>query len=121
MGKVVFIVGELLIIESHGGAFVVDLDNWLCDEEKNLIGFVMDVFAKIERPFYALRPEIVTDMTVYAGKKIYYIEGTSKILRDEEIKSMKSKSALEAEEDQNDDSSDEEKIRIERDFSEERF
>ena len=54
------------------------------------------------------------------GKNIYYIEGTSKILRDEDIKSMKSKSALEAEEDQDDDSSEEEKLRIERDFSEEK-
>jgi len=117
---VVFIVGELLIIESQGGAFVVDLDNWLCDEERNLIGFVIDVFGKIERPFYALRPEVVTDMSVFAGKNIYYIEGTSKILRDEDIKSMKSKSALEAEEDPEDDSSEEEKLRIERDFSEEK-
>lgn len=56
VGKVAFIVGELLIIESHGGAFVVDLDNWLCDESRNLIGFVMDVFGKIERPYYAVRP-----------------------------------------------------------------
>lgn len=97
MGRVAFIVGELLIIESQGGAFVVDLDNWLCDEHRNLIGFVMDVFGKIERPFYALRPEVVTDNASFAGKAIYYIEGSSKILRDEDIKSMKSKSALEAE------------------------
>lgn len=65
----------------------------------------MDVFGKIERPYYALRPEVITDLSVYAGKDIYYMEGSSKILRDEDIKSMKSKSALEAAEDQDDDSS----------------
>jgi rRNA processing protein Gar1 len=107
VGRVAFIVGELLIIESQGGAFVVDLENWLCDEERNLVGFVMDVFGKIERPYYALRPEVVTDISTFAGKNIFYIEGTSKILRDEDIKSMKSKSALEAEEEPDDDSSDE--------------
>jgi rRNA processing protein Gar1 len=42
----------------------------------------MDVFGKIERPFYALRPEVVNDIASFAGKGIYYIEGTSKILRD---------------------------------------
>lgn len=64
----------------------------------------MDVFGKIERPYYALRPEAVTNIIAFAGKDIYYIEGSSKILRDEDIKSMKSKSALEAEEDQDVDS-----------------
>lgn len=31
VGRVVFTVGELLVIESGGGSFVVDLDNWLSD------------------------------------------------------------------------------------------
>jgi len=32
VGKVIYVVGELIIVESLSGAFVVDLDNWLCDE-----------------------------------------------------------------------------------------
>ena len=37
---------------------------------------------------------VQTTDQVLLGKGIYYIEGSSKILKDEDIKSMKSKSAL---------------------------
>ena len=57
VGRVVLTVGELLIIESGGGgSFVVDLDNWLSDEQKGLIGFVIDVMGKVEKPYYVVRP-----------------------------------------------------------------
>ena len=32
VGKIILIVGELLILQSTGHSFVVDLDNWLCDQ-----------------------------------------------------------------------------------------
>lgn len=47
VGRVVLTVGELIIVESGGGSFVVDLDNWLSDENKGLIGFVIDVMGKV--------------------------------------------------------------------------
>ena len=50
-------VGELLIVQALGGSFVVDLDNWISDLDRNLIGFVIDVFGKIESPFYAVKLE----------------------------------------------------------------
>ena len=55
IGKVVFVVGELLIVEAISGVSVVDLDNWVSDQSKNLIGFVIDVLGKIENPFYAIK------------------------------------------------------------------
>jgi rRNA processing protein Gar1 len=62
VGRVVLTVGELLIVESAGGSFVVDLDNWLSDELKGLIGFVIDVMGKVEKPYYVVRPEVVTSI-----------------------------------------------------------
>lgn len=96
IGKVIFVVGELLIVEANNGSFVVDLDNWVADEGKNLVGFVIDVLGKIDTPFYAIKPEVVPEVNSWLGKRLYYIEGTSKILKDEDIKSMQSKSAAEA-------------------------
>lgn len=74
---------------------------------------------KVEKPYYVVRPEVVTNIQAYQGQALYYIEGSSKILQDEDIKSMRSKSALDAEEDI-DSSSDEGGLRVERDFSEEK-
>lgn len=47
IGKIVFIVGELFIVQASTGSFVVDLDNWVSDEYRNLIGFVIDVLGRI--------------------------------------------------------------------------
>lgn len=116
VGNVVSAVGELLIVEG-AGAFVVDLDNWLCGEDKELVGFVMDVLGRVEAPYYAVRPEQGKETAPLVGTTLFYIEGSSRILRDEDIQSMKSRSALEAEEQQDDSDSDD--GRIERDFSEE--
>ena len=118
VGSITMVVGELLIVESKGQpSLVVDLDSWLCDHEARLIGFVMDVLGRVEQPFYAVRLEDVSEIKQYLGKSLYYIEGASKVLRDEDIQSLKSKSVLEAEED---DDSDDDSERIHRDFDEER-
>lgn len=119
VGRVILTVGELLIVESGGGSFVVDLDNWLSDEHKGLIGFVIDVMGKVEKPYYVVRPEVVSCIQAFQGQSLYYIEGSSKILQDEDIKSMKSKSALDAEEEV--ESSSDEEPRVQRDFSEEKL
>lgn len=71
----------------------MDLDNWVSDENKNLIGFVIDVLGKIETPYYAIKPDIIPDANHWLGRRLFYIEGTSKILKDDDIKSMQSKSA----------------------------
>ena len=47
-------------------------------------------------------------MNQWLGKTLYYIEGTSKILKDEDIQSLKSKSAAEVEEPVDDESDDDE-------------
>ena len=99
MGTVTLIVGELLILESKGSSLVVDLDSWVCDREGALVGFVIDVLGKVEHPFYAIRLEDISSLQKYQSEQLYYMEGASKVLRDEDIQSLKSKSALEAEED----------------------
>lgn len=73
----------------------MDLDNWVSDENKNLIGFVIDVLGKIETPYYAIKPEVVPEANNWLGRRLFYIEGTSKILKDDDIKSMQSKSVAE--------------------------
>lgn len=95
VGRVLSVVGELLILESLSGTFVVDLDNWVSDNDKNLVGFVIDVLGRIESPFYAIKLEETANINQWLGKTLYYIEGTSKILKDEDIQSLKSKSAAE--------------------------
>jgi rRNA processing protein Gar1 len=97
IGKVIFIVGELLIVQAQNGSFVVDLDNWVADSNRNLIGFVIDVLGRIENPYYAVKLEDSTSLSQWLGSSLYYIEGTSKILKDEDIKSLQSKSAAEVE------------------------
>ena len=47
IGKIIYVVGELLILEAGGGSFVVDLDNWVADGDRNLMGFVIDVLGRI--------------------------------------------------------------------------
>jgi rRNA processing protein Gar1 len=79
VGKVSQIVGDLLIIEANLKETyeVVDLDGWVCDNNKNFIGFVIDVFGKIENPFYAIKPEEgLQNLQDLMGKEIFYIEGT---------------------------------------------
>lgn len=112
-------VGELLIVQALSGSFVVDLDNWAADESRNLVGFVIDVLGKIETPYYAIKPEVMPCPN-WVGKSVFYIEGSSKILKDEDIKSMQSKSAAEVE-DMGENSSEEELEQPpRRKFSEER-
>ena len=49
MGNVSQLVGDLLVIQADLKQTyeVVDLDGWVCDDQKNFIGFVIDVFGKI--------------------------------------------------------------------------
>jgi rRNA processing protein Gar1 len=51
-----------VIVEAINGVFVVDLDNWVADQSKNLIGFVIDVLGRIETPFYAIKLEQTTNL-----------------------------------------------------------
>lgn len=48
-------------------------------------------------PFYAVKPETAPEMSAWLGKSLFYIEGSSKILKDDDIKSMQSKSVAEVE------------------------
>ncbi len=47
IGKVMFVVGQLWILQASSATFVVDLDNWIADENRNLLGFVIDVLGKV--------------------------------------------------------------------------
>lgn len=47
VGTIVSVVGELLIVEAANNNFIVDLDNWVSNENKALVGFVMDVFGNV--------------------------------------------------------------------------
>lgn len=49
IGSITQLVGDLLIVQADVKSTyeVVDLDGWICDENKNFIGFVIDVFGKI--------------------------------------------------------------------------
>jgi hypothetical protein len=49
VGKVLQKVGDLLIVhaELKETYQIVDLDGWICDQNKNFVGFVMDVLGKI--------------------------------------------------------------------------
>jgi hypothetical protein len=46
VGKVAFKVGELFIVEAAHGV-VVDLDTWAYDQNRGVVGFVIDVFGKV--------------------------------------------------------------------------
>lgn len=58
-------------MESVNASFVVDLDSWLCDSTKGWAGFVMDVFGRVENPFYAIKGEGQTDD--FLQKDVYYL------------------------------------------------
>jgi len=45
-------------MQASSATFVVDLDNWVSDDNRNLLGFVIDVLGKVESPFYAIKPEL---------------------------------------------------------------
>lgn len=71
----------------------------------------MDVFGKIEKPYYAIKYELddvklkeimFTNVYYIEGMQICYV-GTEKILKDEDLKSMMSKSAIDAEEGEGED------------------
>ncbi len=78
------------------------------------------MLGKIENPFYAIKPETIVDINSWLGKRLYYIEGTSKILKDDDIKSMQSKSAAEVFEDIDDSSDEDVEKEPQRKYSEDR-
>ena len=47
VGIVHSFVDDLMIAESVNPHIVADLDSWVCDENRELIGFVMDVLGKV--------------------------------------------------------------------------
>jgi rRNA processing protein Gar1 len=48
-------VGELLIVETNSCINLVDLDNWLFNNNRECMGFVIDIFGRVEHPFYAIK------------------------------------------------------------------
>ena len=55
VGTVIGNVGQLYIVEVQNMANIVDLENWLFDSKRQLIGFVIDVFGRVDRPYYAVK------------------------------------------------------------------
>lgn len=55
VGKIVQRVGRLLIIEANNCNNLADFDNWLFDDKRQILGFVIDIFGRVDHPYYALQ------------------------------------------------------------------
>lgn len=44
-----------MIIEANNCNNLVDLDNWLFDAKREILGFVIDIFGRVDNPYYALQ------------------------------------------------------------------
>jgi len=99
IGTVLSIVDDKLIVATHNEAreedkrLIVDLDNMIFDETKQLIGLVDDVFGNIKSPFYAVTmdvflKELVKSKTIAIGNRMYMIEGFNKILMKAQLEFM---------------------------------
>lgn len=47
VGPIIQIVGDLVIIEASNPNLLVDFDNWIYAENREVLGFVIDIFGKV--------------------------------------------------------------------------
>lgn len=74
---------------------IVDLENWLFDSKRQLIGFVIDVFGRVDKPYYAVKlKQGVSEMSEILHQKVYFGDGC-KTLTEDDIKSIRAKSSIE--------------------------
>ena len=87
-------VGELYIVEVENVSNIVDLDNWLFDGQRQLVGFVIDIFGRVDRPYYAVKlREGISEIPELVNQKLYFGDGC-KTLTEDDIKSIKAKSSV---------------------------
>lgn len=82
IGRLMTFVNEFMIVESTD-SMVLDLDNYVFDKEKRVLGFVADVLGPVDKPFYAIKLES-TDLipTLSMGQPIYFSEGSRLLGKD---------------------------------------
>lgn len=103
VGRVMQKVGELLIVEASSCVNLVDLDNWLFNQNRECLGFVIDIFGRVDHPYYAIKlleslEKSLVDSSAILGLVVYYAEGC-KTLTEEDIKSIQEKSSMHKEAD----------------------
>lgn len=88
IGKLMTFVNEFMIVESTD-TMVLDLDNYVFDKDRRVLGFVADVLGPIDKPFYAIKLESLDIIpTLQVGQPIYFSEG-SRLLGKEVINNLK--------------------------------
>ena len=98
VGRVIQKVAELLIVEANCCVNLVDLDNWLFNENRECLGFVIDIFGRVDHPYYAIKllesvEKSVADSPAILGLVVYCAEGC-KTLTEEDIRSIQEKSSV---------------------------
>jgi rRNA processing protein Gar1 len=76
----------------------VDLDNWLFREDRECIGFVIEIFGRVEHPFYAIKllqdvEKKLESWEKLVGQPLFYADGC-KTLTEDDINSIKEKSSM---------------------------
>lgn len=88
IGKLLTFVNEFMVVESTD-QMVLDLDNYVFDKDKRILGFVADVFGQTDKPYYAIKLETMDLIpTLEVGQPVYFSEG-SRLLGKEVIEGLK--------------------------------
>jgi rRNA processing protein Gar1 len=82
IGKLYTFVGEFMVVEATD-SMVLDLDNYVFDKEKRILGFVADVLGPVNKPYYAIKLEdLAIRTTLEMGQPIYFCDGSKLIGKD---------------------------------------
>jgi rRNA processing protein Gar1 len=98
VGKVLQKVEELIIVEANNCVNLVDLDNWLFNSDRECMGFVIDIFGRVEHPYYAIKllhnvESKLENSESIVGKPLFSADGC-KTLTEDDINSIKEKSSM---------------------------
>ena len=76
-------------MERVSGNEILDLDNFICDESKNVIGFIEDVIGPVSEPKYIVglysdyrkkMAEEGTTLESCIGNQVFYVSRTKKLV-----------------------------------------
>lgn len=56
VGKVMSVVEDFVVIDSLGTK-VVDLETYLLNKDKQIVGYIVDVLGQIDHHYYAMKQE----------------------------------------------------------------
>lgn len=88
-GQVEGAVNQRFVVERLSGDEILDLDNFICDESKNVIGFIEDVIGPVSEPKYVVglysdfRQKLADEqigLQSFIGKQVYYVSRTKKLV-----------------------------------------